>query len=107
MDPLKSGTLLALHFVFCSAAPLLAAPGAEFATDDEGIVGTYRRTVPLLDFEQSKARDEKSKPRVMQRQQDLLQERYDLSNKAGSMQMSGGRRAVQQRGRANLPPTTR
>src|SRR3954471_21191031 len=103
MGPLKSGTLLALHLVFFAAAPLLAAPGAEFATDDEGIVGTYRRTVPLLDFEQSKARDEKNKPRVMQRQQELLQERYDLSNKAGSMQMSGGRRAVQQGVRVKLP----
>ena len=34
----------------------LAAPGAEFATTREGIVGTYRRAVPDDDFETAKAR---------------------------------------------------
>src|SRR3954465_4208301 len=103
MDALKSGTLLALHLLCFSAAPLLAAPGAEFATDDEGIIGTYRRTVPLVDFDAAKTRDEKAKPRVMQRQKELLQERYDLGNRAGSVQMSGGRKAVQEGVRVKLP----
>jgi cytochrome c peroxidase len=102
MDALKSGTLLALHLVCLTAAPLLAAPGAEFATDDEGIVGTYRRTVPLIDFDAAKARDEKDKPRVAQRQQQLLQERYDLGDRPGQSQMSGGRKAVQSGVRVKL-----
>ncbi|MPZ46549.1 MAG: cytochrome B6 [Betaproteobacteria bacterium] len=81
----------------------LAAPGAEFATTREGIVGTYRRAVPDDDFETSKARDEKTKPRVMERQQQLLNERYDLSDRPSKLMMSGGRRAVQDGVRVRLP----
>jgi len=53
----------------------VAAPGAEFATTKEGIVGSYRKTVPEDDFMTSKSRDEKNKPRVAARQKDLLGER--------------------------------
>jgi len=49
----------------------MAAPGAEIATTEEGIVGTYRKAVPDVDFETSKARDEKNKPRVAQRQREV------------------------------------
>src|SRR5688572_5918702 len=81
----------------------LAAPGAEFATTREGIVGTYRRAVPDDDFETAKARDEKNKPRVMERQLQLLNERYDLSDRPSTVTMSGGRRAVQEGVRVRLP----
>src|SRR5690348_1796838 len=74
----------------------LAAPGAEFATTKEGIVGTYRKIVPEEDFGTVKARDEKDKPRVAARQKSLLDERYDLSDRPSSIKMSGGRRAVQE-----------
>src|SRR5881296_176168 len=49
------------------------------------------------DFAKVRADDQAAKPAVMQRQQALLAERYDLSNRPapGSM-MSGGRKAVQQ-----------
>ena len=81
----------------------LAAPGAEFATTDEGIVGTYRKTVPDVDFDTSKARDEKNKPRVAQRQRELLEQRYDLADRPSGQQMGGGRRAIQEGVRVRLP----
>ena len=92
-----------LFVSICAAGPALAAPGAEFATDDEGIVGTYRRTVPNVDFETSKARDIQNKPRVMQRQRELLEERYDLSDRPSAVQMAGGRKNVQDGTRVRLP----
>jgi hypothetical protein len=46
----------------------LAAPGAEFATDKAGIVGSYRVMVPAEDFETTKRKDEADKPRAMERQ---------------------------------------
>jgi cytochrome c peroxidase len=54
------------------------------------------RPLPTLPFEQTKVNDEAQKPQVMQRQEQLLNQRYDLSDQpvAGVM-MSGGRRAVQ------------
>ena len=89
---------------FCMLVPAaMGAPGAEFATDDEGIVGTYRKIVPHLDFDAAKARDEKNKPRAAQRQRELLEERYDLSNRPSDIQMSGGRRIVQEGVRVRLP----
>ncbi len=82
---------------------LWAAPGAEFATDDEGIVGTYRKTVPDIDFRASKARDEANKPKVHARQRALLEERYDLSDRPTGIRMSGGKRAIQGGTRVRLP----
>jgi cytochrome c peroxidase len=95
------GLALALAPLFSST--LQAAPGAEFATDDEGIVGTYRRMVPNVDFDTAKARDEKAKPRVLQRQRELLEERYDLADRPSDTRMSGGRKPVQQGVRVILP----
>jgi cytochrome c peroxidase len=95
------------HVVFliaaCSAALAIAAPGAEFATTEEGIIGTYRKMVPDVDFDTAKARDEKNKPRVAQRQRELLEQRYDLSDRASSLRMSGGKKAVQEGVRVRLP----
>jgi cytochrome c peroxidase len=79
-------------------------PGAEFATTKEGIVGSFRRTVPEEDFKTIKARDEQNKPKVLARQRRLLEERYDLGDRASAMKMSGGRRAVQEGVRVKLPP---
>ena len=54
------------------------------------------RPLPTLPFEQTKANDEAQKPQVMQRQEQLLSQRYDLSDQPISgVMMSGGRRAVQ------------
>ncbi len=89
--------------ILCSSMTL-AAPGAEFATDKEGIVGTYRKSVPEETFETVKARDEKNKPRVMHRQRSLLDERYDLSDRPSKMKMAGGSKSVQEGVRVKVPP---
>jgi cytochrome c peroxidase len=92
-----------LAAAFACIAAEEGKPGAEFATTKEGIVGTYRKMEPEEDFDTIKARDEKNKPRAMARQRRLLEERYDLSDRASSVKMSGGRRAVQQGVRVKLP----
>jgi cytochrome c peroxidase len=56
------------------------------------------------DFAAVRSRDVAAKPQVMQRQQTLLADRYDLGNRpATGVMMSGGRRAVQQGVRVKLP----
>ncbi len=97
---------MAFGFALFLPAFCLAAPGAEFATTKEGIVGTYRKSVPEEDFATVKSRDEKDKPRVMERQKSLLTERYDLSDHGSSTKMSGGKKAVQQGVRVRLPAGT-
>jgi len=56
---------------------------------------TYLPVVIEEDFKTIHDRDTAAKPDVMKRQMDLLNERYDLSNRpaAGGM-MPGGRKAV-------------
>ena len=93
----------ALGFVLSLPALGLAAPGAEFANTKEGIVGTYRKSVPEEDFATIKNRDERDKPRAAARQKQLLTERYDLSDRASAVKMSGGRKAVQAGVRVRLP----
>ena len=58
---------IAFGFVLFLPGFCLAAPGAEFANPKEGIVGTYRKSVPEEDFATVKTRDEKDKARVMER----------------------------------------
>lgn len=92
--PITTATLVLISTGLFPSIPD-AAPGAEFATTREGIIGTYRKNVPDDDFATIKARDEKAKPRVMERQRQLLEERYDLSDQASNITMAGGRRTVQ------------
>jgi cytochrome c peroxidase len=89
-----------------AVTPALGAPGAEFATDKAGIVGSYRVNVPGEDFGTTKKKDEADKPRAMERQRTLLESRYDLANRPASVQMSGGRKAVQQGVRVKLSEGT-
>ena len=65
---------------------------------------TYR-PLPTLPFDAVKALDEAQKPQVMQRQQSLLEQRYDLSNRPiANVMMSGARKPVQGGVRVKLPP---
>ena len=65
---------------------------------------TYR-PLPTLPFSAVKANDEAEKSAVMQRQQALLNQRYDLSDRPmPGMKMSGGRKPVQAGVRVKLPP---
>lgn len=64
---------------------------------------TYR-PLPTQPFDQVKADDEAAKPEVMQRQQRLLEQRYDLSDRPiPGVMMSGGRKPVQSGVRVRLP----
>src|SRR3954464_14586360 len=62
------------------------------------------RPLPTLPFGAIKANDEAAKPDVMQRQQILLEQLYDLGDRPirGQM-MSGGRKPVQGGVRVKLP----
>lgn len=63
------------------------------------------RPLPTLPLSQVRANDEAQKPGVMQRQQSLLAQRYDLSNNpVPNVMMSGGRKPVQAGVRVKLPP---
>ncbi|MEX2286854.1 MAG: hypothetical protein WD648_07175, partial [Planctomycetaceae bacterium] len=53
--------------------------------------------IPVIadDFENTLRKDEAERADVLQRQKDLLESRYDLSNDPSELKMSGGRKAVQ------------
>ncbi|MEK0082050.1 cytochrome B6 [Benzoatithermus flavus] len=64
---------------------------------------TYR-PLPTLPLSAVKANDEAEKPQVMQRQTDVLAQRYDLSDRPiPGVMMSGGRKPVQGGVRVRLP----
>src|SRR3982751_1566688 len=65
---------------------------------------TYR-PLPTLPFSAVKTADEAQKPQVMQRQADLLNQRYDLSDQpVPGVMMSGGRKPIQGGVRVKLAP---
>ncbi|HEY0821515.1 MAG TPA: hypothetical protein VGD46_22250 [Rhizobacter sp.] len=68
---------------------------------------TTYRPLPTQPLSEVKRQDEAAKPKVMQRQQALLESRYDLSNRpVPGVMMSGGRKAVQGGVRVKLPAGT-
>jgi cytochrome c peroxidase len=80
--------------LLCSVAAL-AAPLPPDAT---------YRPLPTLPLDEVKANDEAEKPQVMQRQADLLAQRYDLADRPiPGVMMSGGRKPVQGGVRVKLP----
>ena len=67
---------------------------------------TYR-PLPTQPLEAVKAIDEADKPQVMQRQRDLLAQRYDVTDRPmQGVMMSGGRKPVQDGVRVRLSPGT-
>jgi cytochrome c peroxidase len=71
------------------------ATGMVAAADSLPPDATYR-PLPTQPFSTVKANDEAAKPQVMQRQQTLLSQRYDLANRPISgVKMSAGRKPVQ------------
>src|SRR5260370_34581032 len=83
---------------------LLYGLGAAEAPQTQTPAGKTYFPVVEQDFAKVRADDQAAKPTVMQRQQALLAERYDLSNRpAPGLMMSGGRKAVQQGVRVKLP----
>jgi cytochrome c peroxidase len=70
---------------------------------DGGRAQTYFPVVPAKPFEEVKAHDEQMQPKMQQRQETLLERRYDLSDNPSDVWMSGHRKKVQQGVRVKLP----
>src|SRR5262249_33844946 len=84
------------------AATILALSWAAFS--DSLPPGASHRPFPGQPFSVVRAADEAQKPEVMRRQAELLQARYDLSNRPiPDIFMSGARKAVQGGVRVRLP----
>ncbi len=64
---------------------------------------TYMPVVIEKDFKETKDHDEDTKDRYMERQAQLLESRYDLSDDPSEVMMSAGRKAVQEGVRVKLP----
>ncbi|HET9963193.1 MAG TPA: hypothetical protein VFQ34_12705 [Nitrospiraceae bacterium] len=65
---------------------------------------TTYRPLPTMPFSDAKALDEAQKPQVMERQEQLLRQRYDLADRPmNGVMMSGGKNAVQDGVRVRLP----
>ena len=80
----------------------LACFGAVHAEDM--VKSSYAPVVMTEPFPQTMDKMKAAKPEIMKRQMDLLNERYDLSDKpAQGVMMSGGRKAVQEGVRVKLP----
>jgi cytochrome c peroxidase len=81
-----------------------AVLGSLAALSDPLPPDTTYRPLPTLPLSEVRANDEAQKPQVMQRQTDLLNQRYDLSDRPISgVMMSGGRKPVQGGVRVKLP----
>ncbi len=63
---------------------------------------TYMPVVRGPMFRETRRRDVQAKPRFQQRQQELLERRYDLGDNPSGVMMSAGRKAVQQGVRVKL-----
>jgi len=64
---------------------------------------TYSPVVPTKSFADVMKGDQADKPVVQKEMKELLESRYDLENRPSAVQMSAGRRAVQQGVRVKLP----
>jgi cytochrome c peroxidase len=78
---------------------------AGFAASDPLPPDLTYRPLPTLPFSAVKENDEAHKPRVMERQRALLDERYELADRPmPGVMMSGGMKPVQAGVRVKLPP---
>lgn len=84
-------------------AAVLVVPIAAFAQDMSDKPSSYAPVVIKESFPKTMARMKSAKPEIMKRQQALLSQRYDLSNRpAAGVKMSGGK-PVQEGVRIKLP----
>lgn len=73
------------------------------AIGQDALSGKSYAPVVEIEFQEMLKEDEAQKSSVMKRQEALLGERYDLSDNPSDVQMSGGRKAVQEGVRVKLP----
>jgi len=71
--------------------------------DVDPIVETYMPVVIEKSFEETMKQDVKERSKYMERQMDLLERRYDLSDRPADVMMSGGRKPIQKGVRVKLP----
>ncbi len=70
--------------------------------DVDPVHATYLPVMIGHDFQAIMKKDVEMKPKVMEQQKELLNERYDLSDKPSEVMMSAGRKAVQEGVRVKL-----
>ena len=93
------GTLCAVVMTVCMVYAVNAQVPAEVDPNPK----TYMPVVIEEDFDTTMAEDVKAKPKVMERQQTLLERRYDLSDRPADVMMSGKRKPIQKGVRVKLP----
>lgn len=87
-------------FVLMCSLPIIC--GSAFA--QMMVKSSYSPVVIHEPFKKTMTRMKNEKPEIMKRQMDLLNERYDLSNRpAKDLMMSGGTKAIQEGVRVKLP----
>lgn len=71
--------------------------------DVDPVHATYIPVVIDQDFETMMKKDQEMKPKIMDRQKQLLERRYDLSDNPSDVMMSAGKKPVQKGVRVKLP----
>ncbi len=96
-------TVLLLQFSFAALIAVGAVPGLHEIIVQDTPPNSYAPVVATESFEQTVQRMSQAKPKIMQRQLNLLEKRYDLGKKAAeNVTMSRGK-AVQKGVRVRLP----
>lgn len=89
--------------VAVATVALVFAVNAQLPEDVDPLVKTYMPVVIEEDFETIMAKDVEEKAEYMERQMELLERRYDLSDNPADVMMSGERKYIQQGIRIKLP----
>jgi len=100
-----SGTvkILVVAFAAMATVALVFAVNAQLPEDVDPLVKTYMPVVIEEDFETIMAKDVEEKAEYMERQMELLERRYDLSDNPADVMMSAERKYIQQGIRVKLP----
>jgi len=92
--------------ILCGVLMALTAMGvawAQMPEDVDPIVETYMPVVIDQTFDEIMKKDVAEKPTYMKRQMELLERRYDLSDRPSDVMMSGGKKPIQEGVRVKLP----
>jgi len=92
--------------ILCGVLMALTAMGlawAQMPEDVDPIVETYMPVVIDQTFDEIMKKDVTEKPTYMKRQMELLERRYDLSDRPSDVMMSGGKKPIQEGVRVKLP----
>ena len=96
-----SAAVTALILVVASAG--IARDLKPIPKDVDPIVETYMPVAIEKSFDEIMKQDVKERSKYMERQMDLLERRYDLSDRPADVMMSGGRKPTQKGVRVKLP----